>query len=79
MTALLRDKRLRSAFPSDFHEFSVGDGPAARFFQKIAIVRDPPEHTPLRTLMHEAFSAPIARRLREHIVTLADEMTPNGV
>jgi cytochrome P450 len=72
VAALLRDKRLGSAFPSDFHEYSVGAGPAAEFFQKIAIVRDPPEHTRLRTLMHQAFSAPIVRQLREHIATLVD-------
>ncbi len=79
VTALLRDKRLSSAFPPEFHEFAVGTGPAARFFQKIAIVRDPPEHTRLRTLMHQAFSAPLVRELREHIGVLTDELLAPGI
>jgi cytochrome P450 len=74
VAALLRDRRLGSAFPPEFHEFSVGPGPAAEFFQRVMIVRDPPEHTRLRKLMHQAFRGPVVRGLREHILTLVDDM-----
>ncbi len=74
VVALLRDKRLGSAFPPEFHEFSVGPGPAADFFQQVAIVRDPPNHTRLRKLMHQAFRAPVAEALRDHIQALVDEL-----
>ncbi|MEU8108441.1 cytochrome P450 [Nonomuraea muscovyensis] len=74
VAALVRDPRLGSEFPPLYHEMSAGDGPAAAFFQRIILYRDPPAHTRLRRLMSKAFSPGLVRGLREHIGDLVDEL-----
>lgn len=71
---LLRDPRLGSEFPPEYHRMSAGDGPAAAFFERIVLYRDPPAHTRLRRLMSKAFSPGLVRGLRGHIVELVDEL-----
>ncbi|HEU4421193.1 MAG TPA: cytochrome P450, partial [Pilimelia sp.] len=74
VVALQRDPRLGSEFPEDYHDMSVGPGPASAFFQRIMLYRDPPEHLRLRRLMGKAFSPATVRRLRGHIEFLADQL-----
>jgi cytochrome P450 len=74
VAALQRDPRLGSEFPDEYHEMSVGLGPAAQFFARIMLYRDPPEHLRLRRLMGKAFSPALVRALRTHIGELVDEL-----
>jgi len=74
VAALLRDPRLGSEFPEAYHRMSAGDGPAAAFFHRIILYRDPPDHTRLRRLMSRAFSPGLVRGLRDHIRDLVDEL-----
>jgi cytochrome P450 len=74
VVALQRDPRLGSEFPPAYHDASVGAGPASRFFQRIMLYRDPPEHLRLRRLMGKAFTPAVVRRLRADIERLVDEL-----
>jgi cytochrome P450 len=74
VAALMRDPRLGSEFPPEYHRMSVGDGPAAEFFHRIILYRDPPAHTRLRRLMSKAFSPGLVRGLAGHIGELVDEL-----
>lgn len=53
---LLRSPQLGHAFPTEYYEYTVGDGPARAFFERISVVRDPPDHTRLRRTMGTALS-----------------------
>ncbi|MEU9192950.1 cytochrome P450 [Streptomyces hundungensis] len=64
---LLRDRRLSHEYPPEYHEFSIGDGPANSFFQRIILDRDAPDHTRLRRLMAKAFSPRLVQRLHDFI------------
>src|SRR5438270_7884945 len=57
VAALLRDPRLRSRIPEEYHDHNIGGGSAHAFFERIIIYRDPPEHTRLRRLTGQAFQA----------------------
>jgi cytochrome P450 len=72
VSALLRDRRLGSEFPPEYHRMSVGDGPAGQFMSSIVLYRDPPDHTRLRALLSTAFGAQLAKRLPPRIEQLAD-------
>lgn len=74
VVALQRDPRLGSEFPPAYHDASVGAGPASRFFQRIMLYRDPPEHLRLRRLMGKAFTPAVVRRLRADIERLVDQL-----
>jgi cytochrome P450 len=78
VVALQRDQRLGSEFPEEYHQMSVGSGPAAEFFARIMLYRDPPEHLRLRRLMTKAFSASIVLRMRGQIELLVDDILRTG-
>ncbi len=71
---LLRDRRLSHEYPPEYHEFSVGDGPANTFFQRIMLDRDPPGHTRLRKLMAKAFSPRLLPPLRRFIAEQVERL-----
>ncbi|MFI6042510.1 cytochrome P450 [Nocardia sp. NPDC051321] len=71
---LARDPRLGSHFPIEYHEISVGKGPASSFFHRIVLYQDPPEHTRLRRLIAAAFPPSLVRRLRVRIDAIIDEL-----
>ena len=79
VAALLKDRRLGSAFPPDFYRYAVGEGPASAFFEQICLVRDPPEHTRLRHLMGRALSQAPIRSLQGHISELVDHLLAPAV
>ncbi|HWF73298.1 MAG TPA: hypothetical protein VG186_08135, partial [Solirubrobacteraceae bacterium] len=72
VASLLRDPRLGSEFPREYHQLSVGAGAAGEFLSSIILYRDPPAHTRLRALLGGAFRAQLARRLEARIATLVD-------
>ncbi|MEV5693450.1 cytochrome P450 [Micromonospora globbae] len=74
VSRLVRDPRLGSEFPPDYHRMSAGDGPAGAFFGRIILYRDPPEHGRLRRLMAKAFSPALVRRLRPTIESMVTEL-----
>ncbi|MEZ0073197.1 cytochrome P450 [Planotetraspora sp. GP83] len=74
VAALLRDPRLGSEFPEQYHRMSAGDGPAGRFFSRIILYRDPPAHTRLRRLIGKAFSPSLVRRTRPRIERMVDAL-----
>jgi cytochrome P450 len=51
-----------------------GPGPSADFRERILLNRDGSDHTRLRTLMGKAFSAPLVRKMRDHIGDLTDSL-----
>ncbi|MGH3937196.1 MAG: cytochrome P450, partial [Pseudonocardiaceae bacterium] len=63
-----------SEFPARYHHMSVGAGPAADFFQRIMLYRDPPDHARLRKLIGKAFTPAVVRRLRTHIEELVGRL-----
>ncbi|MER7274932.1 cytochrome P450 [Dactylosporangium sp. NPDC000244] len=67
VAALLRDRRLGTEYPPEYHEFSNGTGPARDFFERIILDRDPPAHTRLRRLMGAAFSPRLVQRMERQI------------
>lgn len=72
VAALLRDRRLGSEFPIDYHRLSVGDGATAEFMSSIILYRDPPDHARLRRLIGQAFTAQLVRGLQKRIAALVD-------
>jgi cytochrome P450 len=72
VAALLRDSRLSSGFPQEYHRASAGSGAAAQFMASIILYRDPPSHTRLRDLIGQAFQASAVRGLGAEIDTLVD-------
>lgn len=71
---LIRDRRLSHEYPPEYHAFSIGDGPANAFFQRIMLDRDAPDHTRLRNLMAAAFSPKLVRRLHDYIAEQVDHL-----
>jgi cytochrome P450 len=71
---LLRTRRLSHEYPEEYHRFSVGEGPAMSFFQRIMLDRDPPAHTALRGAMARAFSPRLVARLNEFIAVQVDAL-----
>ncbi|HKS98456.1 MAG TPA: cytochrome P450 [Rugosimonospora sp.] len=74
VTALLRDPRLSSEFPSEYAVRALGGSPAASFLDRIMLTRNPPVHTSLRRVLSQAFSEPVVRRLQEGVGELADRL-----
>jgi cytochrome P450 len=72
VAALLRDRRLSHQFPEEYYRFSVGEGPASDFLQRIVLDREPPDHTRLRRLFSKAFGASLVGRMSDHIGELVD-------
>jgi cytochrome P450 len=64
---LIRDRRLSHEYPPEYHEFSMGDGPALSFFQRIMLDRDAPQHTRLRKLIGGAFSPRLVQHLHGYV------------
>lgn len=79
VAALLRDPRLGSEFPLEYHRASAGGGEAAEFFHRIVLYRDPPGHTRLRKLMGRAFSPGLARSMADRIGELVDRLVAPGL
>jgi cytochrome P450 len=71
VAALLRDPRLGSEFPTEYHELALGKGAAASFLARIVLYRDAPAHTRLRKLFGQAFSPGALRRLDSRIEQVA--------
>jgi cytochrome P450 len=57
VSTLLRSSRLSNQFPEEYRNFSVGQGPASDFLNRILLHRDPPVHGNLRRIL----GAPLAR------------------
>jgi len=74
VSALLSDPRLGHAFPDAFYRFSVGDGPAASFFQHIVLDRDPPAHTRLRMLLRQGFAPARIAALTGRVTAFVDKL-----
>ncbi|GIJ08917.1 cytochrome P450 [Micromonospora andamanensis] len=74
VTALLRDPRLGSEFPADYHRVSGGGGPATQLLRRILLYRDPPAHTRLRRLVGKALTPAVVRAMRADIGAIADEL-----
>jgi cytochrome P450 len=74
VSALLRDRRIGHAFPRFMLEYAFGDGATTDFQTNSLLNRDDDDHTRLRRLMGQAFSAPLVRKMREHIGELVDEL-----
>ena len=72
VAALLGDPRLGNRFPDDYHRFSLGDGPASDFLQRIVLHQDRPHHARLRRVMSWAFSPRVVSALRPRIGELVD-------
>ncbi|MEU5695807.1 cytochrome P450 [Actinosynnema sp. NPDC020468] len=72
VAALLRDRRLSTDYPEDYHRYSVGDGPAVDFFRRIVLDRDPPAHTRLRRLM--ALAPSVVRAAARRVERTVDEL-----
>jgi cytochrome P450 len=72
VSALLRDRRVEHHMPREYLEFAFGGGANGQFRERILLNRDGTDHTRLRRLMGQAFSAPLVRRLRAHIADLVD-------
>ena len=71
---LLRDRRLRHKMPREYLEFQLGPGASADFQEHSLVNRDGPDHRRLRALMGTAFSAPLVRRMRDHIADLLEPL-----
>jgi cytochrome P450 len=71
---LARDPRLGSHFPIEYHEISVGAGPASSFFHRIVLYQDPPEHTRQRRIIAGAFPPSLVRGLRARIDEIVNEL-----
>jgi cytochrome P450 len=71
---LLRDRRLVHRMPREYLEFQLGAGASADFQEHSLLNRDGADHTRLRVLMGKAFSAPLVRRMRDHIADLLDPL-----
>lgn len=69
---LLRDRRLAARMPREYAASQMGDGPSVDFRMNSILNRDGDDHTRLRRLVGQAFSASLVRRMREHIVELVD-------
>jgi cytochrome P450 len=76
---LLADPRLASELPPEYHRAAAGDGPTARFLQRIVLHRDRPAHTHLRRLVGRALGRDLERRLPERIGRLVDELLEPAV
>lgn len=71
---LLRDRRLVHKMPREYLEFQLGRGASADFREHSLLNRDGLDHRRLRLLMGKAFSAPLVRRMREHIADLLEPL-----
>lgn len=74
VSTLLRDRRLVHHMPREYLEFAFGTGALADFRERVILNRDGDAHTRLRTLMGKAFSAPLVRKMRDHIADLVDDL-----
>jgi cytochrome P450 len=74
VAALLRDRRLGSEFPAEYHDLSGGAGAASEFMRAIILYRDPPEHERLRRLMGHAFAGAAMRALAADVRGLVDRL-----
>jgi cytochrome P450 len=74
VTALLRDRRVGHVFPDEMLAVPCGTGPLLEFQSRSILNRDGANHMRLRRLMGQAFTAPLVRRLRDHIAGLVDDL-----
>ncbi len=73
VTALLGDDRLGHELAVEYHEVSLGAGPASEFFRRVIFYRDPPAHTRLRRLMAAEFTPKRVNAMRARIAARVDE------
>jgi cytochrome P450 len=71
---LLRDPRLGTSYPHEYHEFSAGSGPVSSFLDRIMPEQDPPEHTYQRRLLALAFRPGFVREMKDHVAEVVDEV-----
>jgi cytochrome P450 len=72
VSRLLKDRRLGHEYPSEYHEFSTGPGPANDFLQRIILDQDAPVHTLLRRVMQRSFSPSLVRHLSHYVAEQVD-------
>jgi len=78
VSAALRDPRLGRApsRPSEAYLASVPEGyrPVLRLINDWMLLRDPPDHTRLRSLVNRAFTPRVVENLRPRVRQIADEL-----
>ncbi|MEY2472113.1 MAG: hypothetical protein QOK28_1442 [Actinomycetota bacterium] len=74
IATLLRDRRVGHAFPREMMRYATGSGPLLDFQMGTILNQDGDDHTRVRHLIGQAFSAPLVRRLERHIVELTDSI-----
>ena len=79
VAALLRDPRLGNEFPEGDPQFRMDSNLAGDVFRRIIPTRDPADHGRLHQLIVKAFSPGVARRMRERIAGLVDELLVRGL
>jgi cytochrome P450 len=73
--AALVDPRLSKDWRGVMERFpSGGDGPHRKLLYSHMLLQDPPDHTRLRKLVTNAFTARSVQRMRPHIIGIADEL-----
>ncbi len=74
VVAMLREPRLRNAFPPEYHRLSAGSGPAHELMQRIMLHQDDRRHSVLRNLFAPSFRPEGLSRLRARIRTFVDDL-----
>jgi cytochrome P450 len=74
VSALLRDPRLGREYPEEYQAFSVGEGPANDYLQRIVINRDGPGHLRLRRLLTKSLTPAMVRSLARPVGELVDQI-----
>src|SRR6185369_17532 len=70
---VLRDRRFGRNFDR-FLEIQIGDGPLRTLFDAMMLYKDPPDHTRLRSLVAQAFTARTIAEMRGEVQRLVDEL-----
>jgi pimeloyl-[acyl-carrier protein] synthase len=70
----LRDPRFGRAGFAHALRSALGDGPLARSFARWLLFQDPPDHTRLRSLVHQAFTPRAVARLQGQITALVERL-----
>ncbi|MEZ0073196.1 cytochrome P450 [Planotetraspora sp. GP83] len=79
VAALLRDRRLGNEFPREDPQFQMDANLAGEVFGRIIPTMSVADHSRVHTVMVRAFSPGTARRMRERIGLLTDELLESGL